>query len=71
MQIPMGLIIYLINANIKDHIPYMFNSLNFDKFKAIEFLKDYDAVLYIDTDILITPDAENIVKNIILNLQML
>ena len=53
---------YLFNkSNIKDHIPYMFNSLNFDKFKAIEFLKDYDAVLYIDTDILITPDAENIV----------
>jgi lipopolysaccharide biosynthesis glycosyltransferase len=49
-------------CNIKDHVPYMFNSLNFDKFKSIEFLKDYDVVLYIDTDILITPDAENIVK---------
>jgi lipopolysaccharide biosynthesis glycosyltransferase len=50
------------NPNENDYIPFLFNSPNFDQFKAIEFLKDYDAVLYVDSDILITSDAENIVK---------
>lgn len=33
----------------------------FEQYRSIEFLKDYDAVLYIDTDILISPNAPNII----------
>jgi hypothetical protein len=44
-----------------DYKPFMFNETQFERYRSIEFLKNYDAVLYIDSDVLITPDADNIV----------
>lgn len=46
----------------------------FERFNAVKYLKDYDAVVYMDSDILIKPSTEDIVKkyrkdktNIVLN----
>lgn len=33
-----------------------------EQFKAIQYLKDYDAVIFIDSDVLIKPNADNIVE---------
>lgn len=40
--------------------PYLFGIETFDKYKAIRYLKDYDQVLYVDTDVLIKANAGNI-----------
>jgi hypothetical protein len=42
--------------------PWYISEPHFEQFKAIEYLKNYDAVLYADTDILIKPNSPDIIK---------
>lgn len=48
------------NPSENEYKPYAFGVETFDKFRCIEYLKVYDQVLYLDTDVLILPNAENI-----------
>lgn len=64
----------LINPTEEEWIPWFISEPQFDKFRAIELLKDYDAVIYVDTDIIIKPNSPNVVEeyrndcaNIVLN----
>lgn len=57
-----------------DWSPWYIPEPHFEQFASIDYLRDYDAVLYIDTDILIKPNSPDIVKeyanenaNIIIN----
>lgn len=38
------------------------NSANFLKYESLRYLKDYDIVLYLDTDVMIGPHVENFIK---------
>jgi hypothetical protein len=38
------------------------DSFWFERFNAVKYLKDYDAVVYVDSDVLIKPSAQDIVK---------
>lgn len=66
---------YLLMSPTEDEWePWFIPEPQFDQFRAIDFLKDYDAVLFVDTDILIKPESPNIVEeykskksNIVLN----
>jgi hypothetical protein len=46
----------------EEYEPFVFGQSNFDQFKATTFFKKYDAVLYLDTDVLIMPWADNIIE---------
>lgn len=50
------------HENTSSWSPFAFSQSYFERFKSIEYLKDYDAVVYVDSDILIKPSADNIVK---------
>jgi hypothetical protein len=50
------------SPNEVDYKPFLFNSLNFEKFKVFKYLEHYDAILYVDSDVLIVPNADNIVE---------
>lgn len=66
---------YLLMSPTEDEWePWFIPEPQFEQFRAVDFLKDYDAVLYVDTDVLIKPNSPNIVKkyyrkgvNIVLN----
>lgn len=54
---------YLLMSPTEDEWePWFIPEPQFDQFRAVDFLKDYDAVLFVDTDVLIKPDSPNIVK---------
>lgn len=42
------------------HEPLLFNDCLFDKYRSIRHLRHYDQVLYVDSDVLIMPWAEDI-----------
>lgn len=44
----------------EEYVPWCFGVETFDKYRAIKRLSDYDQVLYVDTDVIILPDADNI-----------
>lgn len=46
-----------------DWEPFCMPEPQFEQFRSIEFLKDYDAVLFVDTDILIKPNSPNVVES--------
>lgn len=54
---------YLLMSPTEDEWePWFIPEPQFDQFRAIDFLKDYDAVIFVDTDIIIKPGSPNIVK---------
>ena len=54
---------YILDSPSEDSwIPFFLPEPQFEQFRAIEFLKDYDAVIFVDTDILIKPNSPNIVN---------
>lgn len=44
----------------EEYKPWAFGVETFDKYRSIQYLNKYDQVLYLDTDIIISPLAENI-----------
>lgn len=42
--------------------PFFIPEPQFEQFRAIEYLKNYDAVLFVDSDILIKPNSPNVVE---------
>ena len=50
------------NPNEDDYKPYLFNAPAFERFKVFQYLKEYDVVIWVDSDVLINPDADNIVE---------
>jgi len=42
--------------------PFCIPEPQFEQFRCIKYLKDYDAVLFVDSDVLIKPNSPNIVK---------
>jgi hypothetical protein len=63
-----------MNPTKDEWIPWFITEPQFEQFRAIEFLNSYDAVIYVDTDIIIKPGSPNIIKkyrsdgtNIVLN----
>jgi hypothetical protein len=66
---------YLLMSPTEDEWePWFIPEPQFEQFRAVDFLKDYDAVLFVDTDVIIKPNSPDIVKkyywkgaNIILN----
>lgn len=64
----------LLSPTEEEWEPWFIPEPQFDQFRAVEFLGDYDAVLYVDTDVLIKPNSPNVIEeykkegtNIILN----
>ena len=52
----------LVSPTEEEWEPWFVPEPQFEQFRAIEFLKEYDAVLYVDTDVLIKPSCPNIVE---------
>jgi|TARA_R110000822_G_scaffold91775_1_gene211400 hypothetical protein len=50
------------NPNEDDYKPFLFNCTNFERFKIFKHLEHYDAILWVDSDVLIVPNADNIVE---------
>lgn len=48
--------------NLESWQPFSFKESYFERFKSIKYLKDYDAVVYVDSDVLIKSTAPDIVK---------
>ena len=44
----------------EEYKPWAFGVETFDKYRAIQFLNEYDQVLYVDTDVIIHENADNI-----------
>jgi lipopolysaccharide biosynthesis glycosyltransferase len=44
----------------EEYTPWAFGVETFDKYRAIQYLDEYDQVLYVDTDVIIHPNADNI-----------
>lgn len=51
---------YILDDPKDDYIPWAFNSYLFDRYRSISYLKNYDQVLFLDSDVLILPHSENI-----------
>lgn len=50
------------NPNPNEWNPFCIPEPQFEQFRCIKYLKDYDAVLFVDSDILIKPNSPNIVN---------
>jgi hypothetical protein len=66
--------IFDYHKNKNTWTPWFLPETHWEQFRAIEYLKDYDAVLFVDSDVLIKPYSPNIVSeyqsfntNLILN----
>jgi lipopolysaccharide biosynthesis glycosyltransferase len=44
----------------EEYKPWAFGVETFDQYRAVQHLKDYDQVLYVDTDVIIHQNADNI-----------
>ena len=54
--------IFDFHENETTWTPWFLPETHWEQFRAIEYLKDYDAVLFVDTDIIIKSNAPNIVN---------
>lgn len=50
------------NPTSEEWEPFFIPEPQFEQFRCIKYLKDYDAVLFVDSDILIKPDSPNVVE---------
>lgn len=52
----------LLSPTEEEWEPFFISEPQFESYRAIDFLKDYDAVLYIDTDVIVKPNSPNVVE---------
>lgn len=50
-----------VNPSEEEWEPFCVDQVQFEELRAIKYLKHYDVVVYVDSDILIKPDAPNVV----------
>ena len=51
---------YNLDLHVIDKYKLNYKAIGYESFQALEFLNNYDRILYIDGDVLITPHAPNI-----------
>jgi hypothetical protein len=51
------------NPSPEEWEPFFISEPQFEQFRCIKYLEDYDAVLFVDSDILIKPNSPNVVED--------